>query len=435
MDDAGGGRRLLASRLRAARARVLAAKAAAVLLAGLRGLVSRATWAGVANVAISLVVGTAFCVALVGGLLVSGAFSWIVGIGSTSCAATLRLGARMAGFDRRRIERLPGEHIERPQLPQASGEERRRDRTRVWVHSPAAWRLVAYQFARLPVAGAAALLVFGWWRLVAQVLGWWPHVSPRSVVRIGPIVLAIACVLVWPLVVRVASRLDVLMARWLLSPSHARQLTAEVERLGAVRGEAVAAAESERRRIERDLHDGLQPRLVSLALDLGLAEARFERDPTASRSLVARAHDDVKIAIEDLRSIVRGIHPSVLDGRGLDAALSALVASCPVPVSLRVDVPERPDALREAAAYYVVAESVTNAQKHAEADNIAITVQQDVGRLHVFVEDDGAGGARFEAGGGLAGLAARVRSIDGTLTVSSPPGGPTRVEAMIPCEP
>jgi signal transduction histidine kinase len=174
---------------------------------------------------------------------------------------------------------------------------------------------------------------------------------------------------------------------------------------------------------------------VSLALDLGLAEARFERDPTASRSLVARAHDDVKIAIEDLRSIVRGIHPSVLDGRGLDAALSALVASCPVPVSLRVDAPERPDALREAAAYYVVAESVTNAQKHAEADNIAITVQQDVGRLHVVVEDDGAGGARFEAGGGLAGLAARVRSIDGTLTVSSPPGGPTRVEAMIPCEP
>ena len=128
-----------------------------------------------------------------------------------------------------------------------------------------------------------------------------------------------------------------------------------------------------------------------------------------------------------------GIHPSVLDGRGLDAALSALIASCPVPVSLRVDLTERPNPSREAAAYYLVAEAITNVQKHARADSIAVTVPQDGGRLHVVVEDDGSGGARFEAGGGLAGLAARIRSVDGVFTVTSPPGGPTRVEAVIPC--
>lgn len=265
--------------------------------------------------------------------------------------------------------------------------------------------------------------------------GWWPDINPRQLVRIGPLLLEVACVLAWPLVVRTASRLDVFVARRLLAPSRARQLTAEVERLDAARSDAVTAAESERRRIERDLHDGLQPRLVTLALDLGLAEARFERDPVASRSLVTRAHDDAKIAIEDLRNIVRGIHPSVLDGRGLDAALSALVASCSVPVSLCVDVTERPDPLREATAYYVVAEAITNVQKHAQANNVAVAVQQDDSRLLVVIEDDGGGGAQIEAGGGLAGLAARVGSIDGTFTVSSPPGGPTRVEAVIPCGP
>jgi len=384
-------------------------------------------------VVVSVAVGTAFFVVLVGGLVVSGLFSWIVGVGSSSGAATLRLGAGMARFDQRRLKRFAGEHLDLPLLPQTSGDERRHDRSRAWIRSPAAWRLVAYELARLPVAAAVALLVFGWWRLVAQVLGWWPDLSPRSVVRLGPLALAAACVLAWPFVVRVACGVDLLVARWLLAPSRAGRLSAEVERLGEARSEAVTAAESERRRIERNLHDGLQPRLVSLVVDLGLAEVRFEQDPDASRSLVAQAHREAKIAIEDLRSIVRGIHPSVLDGRGLDAALSALVGSCPIPVNLRVDLTERPDPISEAAAYYVTAESVTNAQKHADADIIAVEVRQSPGRLIVVVEDDGNGGARLEPGGGLAGLAARVRSIDGTFTLFSPPGGPTRVEAVIPC--
>lgn len=403
--------------------------------AGLRGLVAPATWSGVVDVAVSLAVGTAFSVALLAGLVVAAVFSWVVGIGSATCSATLRLGGRMARFDRRRIERLAGERIELAPLPDTSRLEPLHDQSRTWIHSTAAWRLVAYQLARLPVAGVAALLVFGWWRLVAQVDGWWPHVSPRQVARIGPVILEIACILAWPTVVRLASRIDLVPARWLLSPSPTGKLSAEVERLGEARSDAVAAAASERRRIERNLHDGLQARLVSLAVDLGLAEARFERDPQASRSLVAQAHQQAKTAIEDLRGIVRGLHPSVLDGRGLDAALSALVGSCPIPVTLHVEVPERPDPVREAAAYYLVAEAVTNAQKHAGAHHVAVDVHGAGDQLHVAVDDDGHGGARLEPGGGLAGLAARIRSLDGTFTLTSPQGGPTRVEGVIPCGP
>jgi signal transduction histidine kinase len=209
---------------------------------------------------------------------------------------------------------------------------------------------------------------------------------------------------------------------------------AEIERLAGARAQAVAAAEAERRRIERDLHDGLQPRLVALAVDLGLAEARFEKDPGGSRLLLAQAHRDAKTAIEELRRLVRGIHPSVLDGRGLDAALSALVAGCSVPVSLHVDLPRRPDRGGEAAAYYVAAEAVTNVAKHAGASRAQITVVMSARALRIVIEDDGTGGARLEPGGGLAGLAARIGSIDGTFAVRSPPGGPTRVEAVIPCE-
>jgi signal transduction histidine kinase len=220
-------------------------------------------------------------------------------------------------------------------------------------------------------------------------------------------------------------------ARLLLAPGR----EAEIQRLAEARAQAVAAAEAERRRIERDLHDGLQPLLVSLAVDLGIAEARFGQDPDSARSLLARAHTDAKAAIEELRGLVRGIHPSVLDGRGLDAALSALIASCPVPVTLRVDLPRRPDQTREAAAYYVAAEAITNIAKHTSARSATVTVGTGGDDLHVVVEDDGSGGARIEPGGGLAGLAARIGSIDGTFTVSSPPGGPTRIEAVIPCGP
>jgi signal transduction histidine kinase len=149
--------------------------------------------------------------------------------------------------------------------------------------------------------------------------------------------------------------------------------------------------------------------------------------------VIDRAHEEAKRAAEDLRNLVRGIHPSVLDERGLDAALSALVAACAVPVSVDVDLPRRPAPTPEAAAYYVVAEAITNVSKHAHARTAAVRIGYAGGALRVAVEDDGGGGARLEPGGGLEGLAARIASLDGAFELSSPPGGPTRIEAVIPC--
>jgi signal transduction histidine kinase len=249
---------------------------------------------------------------------------------------------------------------------------------------------------------------------------------------VSRLLIGLVCLFGWPLLARLGSAIDVSLARALLGPSRSGQLSAEVQRLGEARTLAVESAETERRRIERDLHDGLQPKLVSLALELGLAMARFDRDPASARSLINQAHEEAKTAIEDLRGLVRGIHPSVLDERGLDAAFSALVANCSVPVRVEVSLGQRPDQAVEAVAYFVVAEAITNVTKHSDASRAAVMITEGAGLLRILVEDDGSGGAQVEPGGGLAGLAARVAAIDGTFHVTSPPGGPTHLEAVIP---
>jgi signal transduction histidine kinase len=400
------------------------AQAAQIAWAILTGPIAVRTWRAVANLVASLVIGAVFFAVLIFTLVISGALSWIVGLGILVRSFTLRLSARMARLDRRRIRRLAGVQIEAPPLPEGAPDLTFGQRQRAWSQSPAVRRLVAYQLVRLPVTGAS--LTATGFTCAGMITG----LSGRANPLIG-----VACLLGWPLVIRLGSALDVTLARALLGPSRSGQLSAEVERLGAARTLAVESAEAERRRIERDLHDGLQPKLVSLALELGLAKARFERDPSAARSLLDQAHEEAKTAIQDLRGLVRGIHPSVLDERGLDAALSALVASCVVPVRVEVRLSERPDQAREAVAYFVAAEAITNVTKHSGATRAAVMITQAGGLLRVLVEDDGQGGARVEPGGGLAGLAARVTAVDGTFTVTSPRGGPTYVEAVVPCGP
>jgi signal transduction histidine kinase len=346
---------------------------------------------------------------------------------------------RLAHQTRRLAGAWCGVAIAEPYRPvPGDGKAGRRGRLGWLLTDPPTWRDVAWTTLNATVgwllAVPAALTVYG---LIGLAAG---RVVPQvALPPVGPLENAPAAAL-FPAGAALAA-LGLLAAPWLLrSYGHAARLLlaptrqAEIERLTEARAQAVTAAEAERRRIERDLHDGLQPLLVSLAVDLGIAEARFGKDPGSSRALLARAHADAKTAIEELRGLVRGIHPSVLDGRGLDAALSALIASCPVPVTLRVDLPKRPDPTREAAAYYVAAEAITNIAKHASARSATVTVGTDGHNLCVVIEDDGNGGARIEPGGGLAGLAARIKSIDGTFTVSSPPAGPTRIEAVIPCE-
>jgi signal transduction histidine kinase len=347
---------------------------------------------------------------------------------------------RLATRARRLAAAWCGTPVAAPYQPAPRGTTGWRVRLGWLLADPATWRDIAWMGVTTGIgwlsAAPAALAAYG---VIGLALGSIvPQVAlpapgplrdaPAAVLFPVGIVIALLGLLAAPWLLRRHGQ----AARFLLAPT--RQ--AEVARLTEARAQAVAAEGAERRRIERDLHDGLQPLLVSLAVDLGIAEVRFGKDPDGARALVTRAHQDAKAAIEELRGLVRGIHPSVLDGRGLDAALSALIASCPVAVNLDIDLSRRPDPVREAAAYYVAAEAITNIAKHAAGVGSAtVTVSVRERNLHVVVEDDGVGGARLEPGGGLAGLAARVASIDGTFTVSSPPGGPTRVEAVIPCEP
>nr|WP_232291873.1 histidine kinase [Frankia sp. QA3] len=222
-------------------------------------------------------------------------------------------------------------------------------------------------------------------------------------------------------------------ARWLLSPRGEELLAARVEDLESSRAGMVAAAAAERRRIERDLHDGAQQRLVAVAMTLGRAQARFAENPDVATGLVAEAHAETKRALVELRDLARGIHPSVLTDRGLDAALSGLAARCPVPVTVDVDPAPRRDPDAEAVAYFFVAEALTNIARHARASRARIVVRRGGGRLTVEVADDGRGGARESGGSGLAGLRDRARAVDGAFSLTSPPGAGTTVRLELPC--
>ena len=218
----------------------------------------------------------------------------------------------------------------------------------------------------------------------------------------------------------------------LLSPSREAALAMRVQELAVTRAGAVDAASAELERIERDLHDGAQARLVALAMDLGLAEERFARDPDGARELVGEAREEAKRALAELRDLARGIRPSLLAERGLGPALTALAARSPIPASVDLDVPDRLPAPIETAAWFVVSEALANAGKHSGAGRVVVRVYGVDGSLAIEVSDDGRGGA--DAGGaGLVGLRARVAALDGELSVSSPQGGPTTLRAELPC--
>jgi signal transduction histidine kinase len=210
------------------------------------------------------------------------------------------------------------------------------------------------------------------------------------------------------------------------------ELRANLKELRASRARIVESADAARRRIERDLHDGAQQQLVAVALRLGVARARIERDPTAAAELIDSAKADLDAAIRDLRELARGIHPAVLSDRGLGPALEALAARIPLPVEIAALPSERLPAPVEAAAYFVVAEAITNVARYAQATHAEVAVCRDGDHVLVRVTDDGVGGADPAAGSGLRGLADRVAALDGRLEVVSPQGGGTTVRAVIP---
>lgn len=224
------------------------------------------------------------------------------------------------------------------------------------------------------------------------------------------------------------------LSRLILVPSREAQLATAARVSDEQRAGAVRAADLERTRIERDLHDGVQPRLVSVGMTLGLARQKIDDDPAAAKALVEEAHTSTKAAITELRQLARGIHASVLDDRGLDAALSALAARSHVPVALDVRVEGRCERSAEAALYFAIAESLTNAAKHSRASGVRVLVRRrEDGTLWARVEDDGIGGARILPGGGLDGIANRIVGAGGTYRLDSPTGGPTALEVSVPC--
>jgi signal transduction histidine kinase len=236
-----------------------------------------------------------------------------------------------------------------------------------------------------------------------------------------------------PWIIRALARADAATAGWGLSPSRTEELEERIDTLRETQARSVDVAIADRRQIERDLHDGAQQRLLSLGMDLGMALEKFETDPDAARALVGDAHAELQRAIAELRNLARGIHPAVLTDRGLDAALSSLAARSPIPVRLDVQLRERPPASVEATAYFIVAEALTNAARHAYAQAVDVRVQLIGDQLRIEVADDGVGGAAERPGGGLAGLADRASSVEGSLRITSPDGGPTIVAAELPC--
>jgi signal transduction histidine kinase len=316
-----------------------------------------------------------------------------------------------------------------------------------WTTSRGCWLELAYSLLALPFVGwIGAFLTFSAWGggvvFLSFPLWGWAVAGSGTIAgaHVGFAVSAVlhaaggvALLLAAPWVARGVASVQVAMARMLLEPSDRERLTARVDTLEQTRAGMVAAADAERRRIERDLHDGAQQRLVALAMTLGRAKAAD--DPEMARELLDEAHRESKEALVELRNLARGIHPAVLTDRGLDAAVSALAARCPVPVAVSVDLPRRAAPSVEAIAYFVVAEALTNVAKHSHASRASLEVEIEGDQLVIEVSDNGRGGADGVHGTGLTGLRDRVRAVDGMLMVVSPVGEGTTLRVELPCEP
>lgn len=313
------------------------------------------------------------------------------------------------------------------------------------VSSARFWKATAHHYLRMAydmLAAGIALALLAWAFLgPAAAIAIQQSDDDAGLVFMSPplaFLTAVVAVVAAAAILVFAPAVDAVIDRWLLSPSPTAALQHQVSALADARQGAVSSAQTERHRIERDLHDSVQPRLVSLAMTIGLAQTKLDTDLPVAKQLIAEAHDDAKVALVELRNVVRGIAPTILSDRGLDAALSAVVQRSVVPTTLNVHLPRRLPDEAESVAYFVVAEALTNVAKHASATQAVVTVRLDeaANQLYVTVFDDGRGGAAIttdENATGLRGLEERVRAAHGTFTVSSPATGPTIVTAVLPC--
>jgi len=362
---------------------------------------------------------------------------------------------RFATVHRGLVARLLGERIAAPPPP-------RRGRGPVrWlaatIRDAPGWRAAAYLVVKLPVAVAELYAVFlavvglanltypFWWRAFRNHppgvrLSPVPALTPFGALPVATLAgtfvafaAGAAMVLASPWLARAASSADRWLIRGMLGPGKLAQRVADLEQARAL---AVDDSAALLRRLERDLHDGAQVRLATLAMNLGMAKEKLGEDggvpdPAAVRELLDAAHRGAKDALAELRSLARGIHPAVLDN-GLADALATLAAGSAIPVDLRVSIPARPTAAIETIAYFCAAELLANAAKHSSATRIEVQVTGHEDTLLLEVGDNGSGGADPARGSGLAGLAQRAAVVDGRLSIASPPGGPTRISVRLP---
>ncbi|MGW5738913.1 MULTISPECIES: sensor histidine kinase [Streptomyces] len=362
----------------------------------------RQTWKEIAHLLANLPIGVAGFIYVVVALAAGGGLAVTV-VGLPLLASALG-GSRLIGkAERSRARKLLGVRVDEPSpLPRQRGHG-----FFSWLWSslkdPVGWRTMLYSFMRLP------------WGVVTFV------VSLTGLIVLWPVL---------PYVVRGLTNADRVMVRGLLSPSD--ELERRIVELESDRGVVVDTAAADLRRIERDLHDGAQARLVALAMGLGLAKEKLLEDPDTAAAMVDEAHGEVKLALQELRDLARGIHPAVLTDRGLDAALSSVASRCTVPVKVTADLPMRPAAAIEGIAYFTVSELLQNVSKHSGARSASVDVWRSDQRLLIQVWDDGRGGASLDGGTGMAGLADRLGAVDGLFVIESPEGGPTTITAELP---
>jgi signal transduction histidine kinase len=418
--------------------------------AAVSALWSAPAWRATGNALAALLVGVVGCILLGGLVLIWGAaiaslVQWPVGgwahavlyIAGVAVVPVLALWAvqGLTALQRSRLHATLG--LEIPAGPPAA--ERKPWPVGPWL-AAATWRQLGFHLLAILTGVVGGGLVAACWLAPVAAVGYLAAGRPPAAAGAAAVAVAAGLLLAAPWVARQVTRADAASARALLGPGRSEELAQRVESLARSRADVVAAADAERRRIERDLHDGAQQRLVSLAMNLGMARERFADGPEPVRRAIADAHDEAVLALSELREFIRGLHPAVLNDRGLDAALSGLAARAPLPVRLRVDVPRPASPSVEAVAYFIVSEALTNVAKHAQATRAEVTVTRDGDVLRVAVTDDGSGGAApadgddAGAGTGLRGLAQRAAAVDGTLIIDSPPGGPTVIAAELPCE-
>lgn len=370
----------------------------------------------------------------------------VVGVGLLMLLVLVPLNQHLANLHRTLSGRLLGVEIEQPYTSRLVGSPW--SVLKGWALDPARWRDFLWTYVSVCLGWALAWLAFGlglavlWYAVFPFVFAVTPdgvfdmdygffRLDTQGEAFFEWVWMAVAFGLWWwlePVLMRWRAELD----RAVLSPSRGT-LERRVAEVSASRAESIDHSAAELRRIERDLHDGAQARLVSLGMSLGLAQELMAKDPEAATKLLAEARTVTTTALSDLRSVVRGIHPPVLADRGLAGAIQALALDMSMPVSVTIMLPGRPPAPVESAVYFATSELLANIGKHASASHASIDVSHDGYALRVVVNDDGVGGASVDAGSGLAGVIRRLAAFDGTMDVVSPAGGPTVVTMEVPC--